>query len=437
MGENQKQYQSLCNWILAGGAEIRDVSISSSSQKETYRWLEATKSIKSGSLLIRIPSTHLITTKTARNAPYVNDILSRAAEDGLDARLPNAMEDSAAVMLFLLAELSKGDASFWRPWFQSLPTYFSTPLIVEADRVDEMLDGTPALPFIQILRAELRELYDEWFVPYALNKHPKVFDPNLCSYEFFLYAHAIFESRAFIINGLTVLAPFADMANHAPRESVACNARVRGWAMEESPDAIGLELYVGDRDISAGEEIRICYGSLANWELLVHFGFVDSTPNPDDSVVIQLEAEGDDDPKEEMRRLLILQVVCGERAFDFPLTLDDPLPTDLVKCARILLLEGSEMDGGIRTNYDEIVSQRNEGAVVVRLRDLIDSISVEHHLEKGADIDGGENSEDDRLAKQLQEHCNRYIVSIAEITRRASVAIDALESGIVKMGGRQ
>lgn len=431
MNNDQKQFQNLRDWILASGAEIQDITISSSPEEETYRWLEATENVKSGNLLIRLPSTHLITTKTARNATFVNDILRKAEEDGLDARLPNATEDSAAVMLFLLAELSKGNASFWHPWLQSLPKYFATPLLIEADRVDDMLDGTPVLPFVQILRSELRELYDDWFVPYALNKYPKVFDANLCTYNFFLYTHAVFESRAFTIDGVTVLAPFADMANHAPRESSACNARVRGWVMEDNPEALGLELYAGDRDIDVGDEIRICYGSLTNWELLVHFGFVDKTPNPDDSVVVQLEAGEDDDPKEEMRRLLILQIIFGKSVFAFPLTLDDPLPKDLVKCARILLLEGSEMDGGIRTDYNEIVSQRNERAVVVRLRDIIDGIFVENH-EEDADMDESMDLEDDRHAKQLQVYCRRYIASITEILQRARATIDALENGIDK-----
>lgn len=256
-----------------------------------------------------------------------------------------------------------------------------------------------------------------------------MFDANVCTYDFFLYAHAVFESRAFTIDGVTVLAPFADMANHAPRESAACNARVRGWVMEDNPEALGLELYAGDRNLDVGDEVRICYGSLANWQLLVHFGFVDKTPNPDDSVVVQLEAGEDEDPKEEMRRLLILQIIFGKSVFDFPLTLNDPLPKDLVKCARILLLDGPEMDGGIRTDYNEIVSQRNERAVVVRLRDIIDGICVENHEEE-ADIDEKVDPEDDQLANRLQVYCKRYIASITEIMQRARVAINALENGI-------
>lgn len=427
---DQTQYQSLQDWLLSSGAEIQGVCIASSPQEQAYRWLEATNHVEPGGLLIRIPSTHLITTRTARAAHFVKDIFFKATEDGLDTRLPNATEDSAAVMLFLLAELSKAQDSFWYPWFQSLPKYFATPLTVDADLVDDMLDGTPVLPFAQILRSELRELYDEWFVPYALNTYPKVFDANLCSFDFFLYAHAVFESRAFIIDGVTVLAPFADMANHAPRESAACNARVRGWVMEEAPEDLGLELYAGDCDINVGEEVRICYGSLANWELLVHFGFVDLAPNPDDSIVVQLEAGEDDDPKDEIRRLLILQVVCGKNSFDYALTLENPLPKDLVKCARILLLEGSEMDGGIRTNYDEIVSRRNERAVIVRLRDIVDGICEEHHSDEEVDLNENDERKDDPMAKQLQVYCKRYSAFIRKITQRARASIDAMERDI-------
>lgn len=423
-------YKRLQDWLLNSGSLIQNVTIAFDEHDAACRRLQATANVDPGSALIRIPPNRLITVKTAHSCKFVNEILTKAAEDGLDTRLPNATEDSAAIMLLLLAELSKGKSSPWHPWLDSLPSRFVTPLTVDEDVIFEALEGTPALSLVQVLRVELRELYDEWFVPYALKKYPHVFDYKRCSYDGFLYAHAVFESRAFKIDNTTVLAPFADMANHAGRGTSACNARVRGWAMEEAPDALGLELYVGNCPINNGDEIRICYGSLANWELLVHFGFVDSALNPDDSVVVQLEGTEDGDLKDDMRRLLILQVVCGDSSFDFSLSLNDPLPTDLVKCARVLLLQGSDLDGGIHTNYDQMVSVENERAVIDRLNCIIDGLSLDpdesHDSEDGSDTD-------DETTKQLLRNCKRYVVSLIEIANKARVAIDKLESSVKEM----
>lgn len=69
-----------------------------------------------------------------------------------------------------------------------------------------------------------------------------------------------------------MLAPFVDIANHAPTHADA-NAKVQ--ELENGDVAL-----VAARPIKEGEEVQICYGEYTNEQLLFSYGFVlPGTPN--------------------------------------------------------------------------------------------------------------------------------------------------------------
>ena len=80
------------------------------------------------------------------------------------------------------------------------------------------------------------------------------------------WAYGIATSRSVRLDkkGYGLLLPFVDFANH----DFEPNAQIRRSG-SSSPSA---EL-VAQRDLSASEQITICYGNLGNQELLLNYGF--------------------------------------------------------------------------------------------------------------------------------------------------------------------
>lgn len=423
--------EQLRNWVSrANGALIGPVRVETLKDERNERCLKATREVASDEVIVRIPSAYLISGKFARSRKNVEAVLQRAAQEGLNKSLPNACSDSAAILLYLMAELSLGEQSFWKPWFDSLPTTFITPLTVDEEVVASTLSGTPALALIEQLRAELHELYTTWFVPYAVHGSDGVYDERVCGWERFLWAHNVMESRSFLVDGDTMLAPFADMANHAVRGSAACNARVRGWTTTDATDEIGLEV-VATRPVNADDEICISYGGLANWELLAHFGFA-ICDNPDDALIVQVdpdindEGDNDNDVQIDMRRLLVLHVHVPNFDNGFALTCKNPLPIELVTAARILFASAEELDNGVRKDYTSLISTRNERAVLDWLRKVIDGLTP---VEEDDDDDDLSISNDSNI-KSFLHFCRIYVESIRSIVSKAESAVDDLETTI-------
>lgn len=429
--------QRLCKWVEeAKGAHIGSVQIAKRENDAAGRGLQATQTIKEGGVILRIPSTHLIKGKLVRRIESIADIMRCTEKDKLDERLPDTTTDSAAIILFLLAKICEGEDSFWKPWLDSLPHRFVTLLSADEQRVVDNLDGTPALPFVLQLRSEMREMYDDWFVPYAVRRFPNVYDVAKCTYDAFLYAHAILESRSFRLDEDTVLAPFADMANHAGSASTMCNARVRGWTTEDVPDDIGLEL-LAKRTCAAGDALCISYGALANWELLVHFGFAEKY-NADDSIILQVDAEDvvtppsssspsdEMDIHDDMRRLIVLHVHVKDFDAGFALSLAKPLPSGLVTGARILLSSAEELENGARKDYSSPVSLRNERAVIDWLRSVTEKLAPPDDIitDDDDDDDSGQHEMDE---KRLWQFCRIYIESLKSIIHKTNEAITELE----------
>lgn len=416
--------------LLQRGAHIANVEVKESIPGQ--RGMYATSDIQPGSPIIRIPPSMLITSVSARRAPHVQTVLSAVEADQVHERLPDALSDAAGILLFLLAELAKGDASLWKGWFDSLPTRFTTPFCMDLEDVTDLLSGTTVLPLVHTLRGELDEMYKEWFLPYAVNRLPETYPADFCTFEIFMRAHAIIESRAFKIESVTMLAPFADMANHQPVESECRNAKARGWLAVDSPESVvdrnvsylGLELHVGDRLVRQGEEICISYGALPNWQLLLHYGFAIPS-NPADSVLISLSIPEEDQPQLFTLKMLFLNLRPMDLDVDHKLTIKDPLPNGLVASTRLLLLDSSETTSlsASTAYFGKPISTRNEGAVVTELRRLVKSMM--NGFERIVEEDGQRGEGDSFLSS-----CNVYVSGQRAILTAALDAVEALSGNM-------
>eukprot|EP00178_Gracilaria_changii_P027462 TRINITY_DN87_c0_g1_i1.p1 TRINITY_DN87_c0_g1~~TRINITY_DN87_c0_g1_i1.p1 ORF type:complete len:439 (+),score=107.86 TRINITY_DN87_c0_g1_i1:61-1377(+) len=367
---------SLRDWLRSAGA-LLNLRIDASSPNS--RSLRASAPIAESTPVLRIPPTHLITTRIAAQTYPIPDIMRAASDAKLQERLPDAVGDNAHLLLFVLLQLADAGSSFYAPWLRSLPAQFHTPLSLPFERVKDLLDDTPVFPLIVKLREELLEMFNDWFLPFAVRSYPQCFPPQVCTFELFEYAHCVIETRAFRIDSLTLLAPFADMANHAPTDSHGCNAKVRGYALEDDRYGVGLEM-CATRRIEADEQVCISYGKLKNWELLLHYGFA-LLHNPSDGIDVSVQSA----EETAVATTLILHLALGYTDMEFTLTAAEPLPKEMLIALRIMLLDDAERSRAASTDFTLVVSARNERQVVAYLRTLLQALHIARVFEGAHD----------------------------------------------------
>lgn len=385
---------------------------------DNNRAMVATRELRPEHVVLRLPYSQLITAHRARSCAPVAAVLEAVQTAGLTDRLPDATGDDAAINLYLMHELAKGATSELAPWFASLPSSFVTPLTIDEDEMYSLLSGSPALYLAVRLREELREMYDDWLLPYAVNKQPQAFPLHKCTFERFMYVHSICDSRAFRIDDITLLAPFADMANHRTLGSPSVNLRARGWRMTDAPNELGLELVVSaSSPISAGKELCISYGALANGQLLLHYGFAIPN-NPADSLPITLSMPENDASVCPTKKLIFLHLDnSGLISLNHELTLDDPLPAGLLASTRLLVMDEVDIQplNLSNCNFGEKISEANETAVKTQLGNLFHNMLDDYPVP--CDIE-------DR--NSFQYYCDIYINVTTTIIKKAASALKAM-----------
>lgn len=383
------------------------------------RGLFASRQLAPEQTVLRIPNSMLITGESARSSPVVTQIAESVRKSNLKERLPDVETDVAAITLYLLLEQAKGEGSDLHTWFRTLPDRFVTPLTADEDDVHEMLTGSPVLYMVMRLREELREMYDLWVVPFGIEAHPDSFPADVCTFERFMYVHSVCDSRSFLIDGVSVLAPFADMANHRTYGSSDVNLRVRGFRMADRPDELGMEMYVSSLEpVKAGEELCISYGTLSSGQLLTHYGFV-LPDNPADCLPISLDFPEGDSVRVHTKKQILMNVDSkGLLSLHHELTDKEPLPAGLLASTRLLLMDEAEIEPvTMHSNFGEQISRKIEDKVKSQLGSLFQSMLDEYA--EPVDVDG--------LKKDsLEMQCALYMGITTGIIRKALAAVQAL-----------
>lgn len=410
----------LSEWVTKNGGCLSGVEIRDTS--DGGRGLFATRALAPGEKIILLPPRLLATGDVARASPAVSAVLRDASADGVDETfdvLAACQPDETAIVLFLMAErirMETSSATFdedseatgkvdWSTWIQSLPPNFITPCTVDGDIVEERLDGTYLMGFVFQLREELQMLYEEWVIPYAVEKNSQYFPKDSMSFELFLWAHSCVESRSFSLGRkeradldtgctdekaaddastgdgnfehdekLTVLTPFADMMNHSCF-SDGVNVTADAWwgrDGERADNSPGFQMYV-TKEVVAGEELFISYSDHDNSMLLLHYGFAVSG-NPNDKIPLNLEEPSC------LKQVMLLGLACDGKldVLHYDLTVTDPLPSLLVATMRLLHLEGEDLEAATRiTDFLKPVSVENERRVLDALKDMVKRVRKE------------------------------------------------------------
>jgi len=130
---SRKPYlKTLIDWLESHGAKLDGVEPEDYGQNAGFG-LRATKDLSKGDLVISIPRRCFMSTETARDST----ISTLIEKDPMLKSMPNV-----ALALHLLIE-KNSPASFWEPYINVLPNYYSTVLYFSPADFDE-LKGSPA-----------------------------------------------------------------------------------------------------------------------------------------------------------------------------------------------------------------------------------------------------------------------------------------------------
>lgn len=430
---------ALENWIHESGGVISGIEVRADASGD--RGVFATRKLLPGETVLRIPNNLLITGSFARNAPNVAAVFRAVDDAKLDetlAEYASSDKDTAAIVLFLVAEVARirtGQSSFWKPWIDTLPGSFHSPSTVPQELLDSRLNDSIVHVIASEIRAELVVLYNEFLVPYAIERFPEAFPPHVVTYELFLWAHSVTESRAFDIagesvegiestgtlNGLSILTPYGDMLNHAS-DSKIVNAHAKRWLPSSSfpcgPENVGFQIVIGSNAVEDGWQIFISYGNLDNARLLLHYGFAEF-PNPNDRLKLTL-CEPDDETMDLLTRKQLLLGLAhgGVLGTEHELSIDNPLPSELLASVRLLSMTEEEASSAtVRTDFTRQLSYRNEDASLTFLNDVLSRLKVKSEPTVAKFQDKYE---------LFDRFCAMYMKSSQEIVRQAVLRLDVL-----------
>jgi len=261
--------------------------------EEGWRGLICTKSLRAGELLVEVPQSCLMSSRSARACPVLGPILASAKAGTA------ALSDVEIVAIHLLFESSKGRESFWGPYIDQLPPRF---------------DGYTTLPYFTALHAaELQCLAAlEVVEDGKLKLHAEWRRCKACldalglrgehaGLEAFRWATATISSRTMHVvwSPAGAFVPYADFFNYRPPPPPATPQLQLGEPAMEStrpgvcgdgffdPSAKTYKIFT-HVSYARGQQVFLCYGAHTNLELLEHYGFL-LQDNPHDTVLLPPE----------------------------------------------------------------------------------------------------------------------------------------------------
>ncbi|KAF9361702.1 hypothetical protein BGX26_000057 [Mortierella sp. AD094] len=326
-------------WLEANGASVsKSISLQDYSSEGAGRGVVASADIKKDEELFSIPRSLLLSPETSE-LPKKIDLTS--------------LQGWNPLMMCMIYEYCRGEASHWKPYFDILPAEFCTPMFWSSEELQE-LKSTGVVD--KIGRDEAESIFKEKLWPLISTNMDQfsVQDKDEASFlNIFHRMGSLIMAYAFHDTlpdkdeddamdedeededeeeeeKVSVsMVPMADMLNHRTGFN---NAR-----LFHEKDCLRM---VAIKSIKTGQQIYNTYGDLCNADLLRKYGFVD-VPNPHNiaeisgDVVVEKFRAGNEEGKEEIVEWLLEQDALEDY---FILESDGEIPEDLVGCAKILMM---------------------------------------------------------------------------------------------------
>jgi hypothetical protein len=175
--------------------------------KDMGRGVVATEDITKGTTLLQVPIEMTISEEA---------VWMRATKDGLYKTLKEKLHGSRSDIIavaFLLLEKALGDKSDYAPYIALLPTSIPGLVTFNTDELSE-LHNAKLMQEVEAEQQQMRGKYDnmrkslDGFLPEEILSY--------FTYENFVWADLIIDSRALRFHGQAYLIPFSDMFNYSP-----------------------------------------------------------------------------------------------------------------------------------------------------------------------------------------------------------------------------
>ncbi|KAK6154088.1 hypothetical protein DH2020_013727 [Rehmannia glutinosa] len=321
--EEAANLESFLQWGAAIGISDSPISHTSSSSclghslSVSYfpeaggRGLAATRDLRKGELVLRVPKAALMTSDCLIGKDHK---LSAAL-----GKYPS-LSSTQILSIALLNEVNKGRSSWWYTYLLQLPRTYDLlasfgQFEIEALQIDDAIWTAEKA----VLKGK-----EEWEEATPLMSELNL-KPRLTTFNAWLWASATISSRTMHIPWDTAgcLCPVGDYFNYTPPEEdpynlnngKVCGAgsfshvtsslegENEGNSMEQLSDAntdrltdagydetVASYCFYAKRNYGKGEQVLLSYGTYTNLELLEHYGFI-LQENPNDKAFISLETE--------------------------------------------------------------------------------------------------------------------------------------------------
>lgn len=305
-----------------------------------------------------IPKAHIITLEMAKAAPIGAKMVA--------ANLNLLSPKHCFLSSFLLQERKKQD-SFWWPYLNILPKYFSSFPIFYTEEEKAMLAGSPFLDTVNEKLADIEVDYR------AICEVAPEFEEF--PIEEFSKMRMAVSSRIFGMDIDEVktdgFVPLADMLNHRrPRQT--------SWTYDQAKDGFIIEAL---EDIQRGEEVLDSYGRKCNYRFLLNYGFI-NRDNDADEYPLKLSLNPDDQFYEAKRNLVTAQepftvrimADTKEKAFEELFGLLRFIEFDDMRRMAELIQECSDPETNVfKPTLMPRISVENEKRALLRLKALMEA----------------------------------------------------------------
>jgi len=265
--------------------------------------------VKAGDILLVIPSKEFVTTKHNDAEPIrkvLHMVLKRAKtvmerQEGHEVYHSDADVAISVLIMYAVANNSEGSTTI-KPKFSNIVNTWPSPKeqsevhpiywsIEEGSPLRNVLQNTPVLHKMQILQKQIKGMFDSVVLKVLteMNVMSQFVKPSYTTtstealWEAYLYAASISFSRCHGSEESPMIVPCVDLFNGLSERCDNKNINValaKGkWPfikgnMHSNECNLSCDAVYATRDISAGEELYISYGSMPNNDFLLKYGVI-------------------------------------------------------------------------------------------------------------------------------------------------------------------
>eukprot|EP00742_Colponemidia_sp_Colp-10_P009493 GILJ01010354.1.p1 GENE.GILJ01010354.1~~GILJ01010354.1.p1 ORF type:complete len:607 (-),score=103.19 GILJ01010354.1:130-1950(-) len=335
------RFIKLITWLREGGAYFPKLELRH--YGENYRGVHSTAKIEEDEHVLRVPLSHIVTLEMAKSSAIGQTIQ--------DHRLPLLSPKHCFLSCLLLSERFNPD-SFFKPYYDVLPSSYPTMPVFFSDDELSWLQGSPFLNSVLQKKEDIRKDYEmicevcEEMKQYSLAE--------------FTWARMTVASRIF---GITVkgvktdgFVPLADMLNHKrPRQtSWTFNAELQCFVIESLTT------------LAKGDPVLDSYGRKCNSRFFLNYGFL-AEDNESNEVSIHLDLNPED-PNIRLKRVLLADLPT-QRQFNIPKDLSEKSVQELFAYLRFVTMVDPDIKQIpilLQTCSEELTLENREGEPVTK-----------------------------------------------------------------------